>query len=72
MRSVWLRSRDDAMGNMAVMLAALGVWRTATAWPDLIVATIMAGVFFDLRRLNRRQASSEYCQEQAPHAVAAE
>ena len=70
MRSVWLRSRDDAMGNMAVMLAALGVWRTATAWPDLIVATIMAGVFLPHR--SNTQASSEYCQEQAPHAVAAE
>lgn len=44
-RSVWLCSRNDAIGNIAVMLAALGVWRTATGWPDLIVATIMAGLF---------------------------
>lgn len=44
-RSVWLCSRNDAIGNVAVMLAALGVWGTSTGWPDLIVATIMAGLF---------------------------
>lgn len=44
-RSVWLCSRNDAIGNVIVMLAALGVWGTATAWPDLIVAAIMAGLF---------------------------
>ena len=44
-RSVWLCSRNDAIGNIAVMLAALGVWQTATGWPDLIVAAIMAGLF---------------------------
>ena len=44
-RSVWLCSRNDAIGNVAVMFAALGVWGTATVWPDLIVAVIMAGLF---------------------------
>jgi Co/Zn/Cd efflux system component len=44
-RSVWLCSRNDAIGNVAVMVAALGVWGTATKWPDLIVAAIMAGLF---------------------------
>ena len=44
-RSVWLCSRNDAIGNVAVMLAAVGVWGTASGWPDLIVATIMAGLF---------------------------
>lgn len=44
-RSVWLCSRNDAIGNVAVMLAALGVWGTATKWPDLIVAAIMASLF---------------------------
>lgn len=44
MRSVWLCSRNDAIGNVAVMLAALGVFGTGSAWPDLIVATIMAGL----------------------------
>ncbi|NWG23103.1 MAG: cation transporter [Pseudorhodoplanes sp.] len=44
-RSVWLCSRNDAIGNVAVMIAAVGVWATATKWPDLIVAAIMAGLF---------------------------
>ena len=35
-RSVWLCSRNDAIGNVAVMIAAVGVWGTATAWPDLV------------------------------------
>lgn len=42
MRSVWLCSRNDAIGNIAVMLAALGVLGTGTAWPDLLVALGMA------------------------------
>ena len=44
-RSVWLCSRNDAIGNVAVMIAAAGVWGTATRWPDLAVAAIMAGLF---------------------------
>jgi Co/Zn/Cd efflux system component len=44
MRSVWICSRNDAIGNVAVMLAAIGVFRTGSAWPDLIVASIMAGL----------------------------
>ena len=44
-RSVWLCSRNDAIGNVVVMIAALGVWGTNTAWPDLAVATVMAGLF---------------------------
>jgi Co/Zn/Cd efflux system component len=46
-RSVWLCSRNDAIGNVAVMVAALAVWGTATKWPDLIVAAIMAGLFLN-------------------------
>ena len=42
MRSVWICSRNDAIGNAAVGLAALGVFGTGTAWPDLLVATFMA------------------------------
>ncbi|TIP52712.1 MAG: cation transporter, partial [Mesorhizobium sp.] len=37
-RSVWLCSRNDAIGNMVVMAAALGVWSTSSAWPDLALA----------------------------------
>ena len=44
-RSVWLCSRNDAIGNVAVMMAALGVWGTASGWPDVIVAAVMAGLF---------------------------
>ncbi len=46
-RSVWLCSRNDAIGNVAVMIAALGVWGTSSGWPDLIVAGIMAGLFLN-------------------------
>ena len=42
MRSVWLCSRNDAIGNLAVMAAALGVFGTGSAWPDLAVAVVMA------------------------------
>jgi Co/Zn/Cd efflux system component len=44
MRSVWLCSRNDLIGNCAVLLAALGVFGTGTAWPDLLVAAIMAAL----------------------------
>ncbi|MEO6747139.1 MAG: cation diffusion facilitator family transporter [Caldimonas sp.] len=42
MRSVWICSRNDAIGNIAVAVAALGVLGTRRAWPDLIVAAGMA------------------------------
>lgn len=44
MRSVWICSRNDAIGNVAVLGAALGVFGTGQAWPDLLVASIMAGL----------------------------
>jgi len=44
MRSVWLCSRNDAIGNVAVMLAAGGVLGTGSGWPDLLVAAIMASL----------------------------
>jgi Co/Zn/Cd efflux system component len=44
MRSVWLCSRNDAIGNAAVMLAALGVFGTGTPWPDIAVAAAMASL----------------------------
>ena len=44
MRSVWLCSRNDVIGNCAVLLAALGVFGTGTGWPDVIVAAIMASL----------------------------
>ncbi|SCY36401.1 cation transporter [Microvirga guangxiensis] len=59
-RSVWLCSRNDAIGNVVVMIAALGVWGTATAWPDLIVAALMAGLFLTSSVQILRQAWMEY------------
>ena len=58
-RSVWLCSRNDAIGNVAVMIAALIVWGTASAWPDLVVATFMAGLFLWSSFLIIRQAFEE-------------
>lgn len=42
MRSAWICTRNDVLGNLAVLLAALGVFGTGTGWPDLIVAAVMA------------------------------
>jgi Co/Zn/Cd efflux system component len=58
-RSVWLCSRNDAIGNVAVIIAALGVWGTATKWPDLIVAAVMAGLFLWSSALILRQSMQE-------------
>jgi Co/Zn/Cd efflux system component len=44
MRSVWLCTRNDAVGNVAVVAAALGVFGSGTAWPDLVVAGVMASL----------------------------
>jgi Co/Zn/Cd efflux system component len=44
MRSAWICTRNDVLGNLAVLLAALGVFGTGTGWPDIIVATIMAAL----------------------------
>jgi Co/Zn/Cd efflux system component len=44
MRSAWICTRNDVLGNLAVLLAALGVFGTGTGWPDFIVAVVMAGL----------------------------
>jgi Co/Zn/Cd efflux system component len=59
-RSVWLCSRNDAIGNVIVMIAAFGVWGTATAWPDLAVAGVMAGLFLTSSVQILAQAWSEW------------
>lgn len=59
-RSVWLCSRNDAIGNVAVMIASIAVWFTVSAWPDLIVAAIMAGLFLRSAQLILVQAWKEY------------
>ena len=44
-RAVWLFSRNDALGNLAVVIAAVLVAWSGTAWPDLVVAFVIAGLF---------------------------
>ncbi len=70
-RSVWLCSRNDAVGNVAVMFASVAVWFTATAWPDLIVALIMAGLFLHSAQLILRQSWSEYSTGKGSGAITA-
>jgi len=58
-RSVWLCSRNDAIGNIAVMLAAGAVALTGTPWPDLAVAAVMAGLFLTSSAQILRQSLRE-------------
>ena len=44
MRSAWICTRNDVLGNLAVLLAAAGVFGTGTGWPDIVVAAAMAGL----------------------------
>lgn len=67
-RSVWLCSRNDAIGNVAVILAALGVWSTATGWPDIIVAAILTSLFLNSAAKILRQALGEWRSTHTPLA----
>ena len=59
MRSAWICTRNDILGNLAVLLAALGVFGTGTGWPDIVVAAIMALLAIQGAALVIRQASAE-------------
>ena len=59
MRSVWLCSRNDAIGNLAVLGAAFVVAWTGSAWPDLLVAALMAGLALSAARMVITQARLE-------------
>jgi Co/Zn/Cd efflux system component len=59
MQSVWICSRNDVLGNLAVLQAALGVFGTGTGWPDLIVAAIMASLALQGAIVVIRQAGVE-------------
>lgn len=59
-RSVWLCSRNDAVGNVAVIVAASGVWATSAGWPDLVVASAMASLFLWSATQIIRQAFQEF------------
>jgi Co/Zn/Cd efflux system component len=60
MRSVWICSRNDAIGNAAVMLAALGVFGTGSGWPDLAVAAVMGTLALMGARTVLQQARGEF------------
>ena len=68
MRSVWLCSRNDVIGNVAVLLAALGVFGTGSGWPDIVVAAIMAGLALQGSWLVTRQALVELREARAEAA----
>jgi Co/Zn/Cd efflux system component len=59
LRSVWLCSRNDALGNVAVMLAAAGVFGSASRWPDLAVALLLASLAISAAWQILRQARDE-------------
>jgi Co/Zn/Cd efflux system component len=59
MRSAWICTRNDVLGNLAVLLAALGVFGTGTGWPDVIVAAIMAALAIQGAAVVVRQATGE-------------
>ena len=59
MRSVWLCTCNDALGNVAVILAAIAVFSAGAVWPDLIVATIMASLALHSACVVIKQARSE-------------
>lgn len=74
MRSVWICSRNDALGNVAVMLAALGVFGTGTAWPDLGVAALMgllalSGALAVLRQARAELRTAAHAAQLAVQAV---
>ena len=71
MRSVWICSRNDAVGNAAVLLAAMGVFGTGTGWPDVVVAAIMGGLGLWGGWQILAQARSELRSERPTHIVVA-
>ena len=70
MRSAWICTRNDVIGNLAVLAAALGVFGTGTGWPDIIVAAIMAALALQGAAIVIRQSLGEL--RQRPHLAPAE
>lgn len=66
MRSVWICSRNDAIGNLAVLAAAAGVFGTGRGWPDFAVAGIMAVLALSGAAQVLRHAVSELRPQRAP------
>ena len=70
MRSVWLCTRNDAIGNVAVVLAASGVFATGRGWPDAVVALGIATLALTAAAQTVRQATREIAGDRAPGAAA--
>src|SRR5882672_11361681 len=70
MRSAWICTRNDVLGNVAVLLAAVGVFGTGTGWPDIVVAAIIASLALQGAAVVARQAAEEL--RRTPISVAAE
>ncbi len=68
MRSVWICTRNDAIGNLAVLAAAVGVFGSGTGWPDYVVAAIMSGLALVGAFQVTRQALGELAQTRAAPA----
>ncbi len=71
-RSVWLCSRNDAIGNLAVILAASGIAATDTAWPDLLVAGIMGSLFIHSATRIVQQSWAELSEEKRRRETASD
>jgi Co/Zn/Cd efflux system component len=69
MRSAWICTRNDVLGNVAVLLAALGVFGTGTGWPDIAVAAVMGCLALQGAAIVLRQSFAEL---RTPHPVPAE
>jgi Co/Zn/Cd efflux system component len=72
MRSAWICTRNDVLGNLAVLAAALGVFGSGTGWPDIAVAAIMAILGLQGAATVARQAAGELRRTRRPTTVAAE
>jgi Co/Zn/Cd efflux system component len=71
MHSAWICTRNDVLGNCAVLLAAAGVFGTSTGWPDLLVSTIMAALGLQGALVVIRRAAGEVSRTGWPQAKSA-
>src|ERR1700722_11411640 len=72
MRSAWICTRNDVLGNLAVLLAALGVFGTGTGWPDIVVAAIMATLALQGASIVVMRALAELRSTRRPQIIVAE
>src|SRR3954453_5590108 len=70
--SVWLCTRNDCIANIAVMIAGIGVWLSATHWPDIAVAAVIAGLGLTSALRIIRQARMELQHTAVPGGFPAE